>query len=310
MSAGGLPTVLVVDDKPASQGSLRACLSSSWRVLEAADGSQALALLEREAVDLVLFVTKPLDQGELELRISPLLRQVDDLTRLHQLKDELLTLLVHDMRNPLFGAAGYLHMLSKTPDLADQSRGWLQAALVALSRLDESLDDVLMLRTLEAGRLALELEPAPLGSVVRDALGTLEGAIREKSLSVSVVDGAEPVVAIDRKLVRRSLENILRNAIDYSAPCGRIEVAVLALDGGAAVEVADRGPGVPESMKTEIFEKFTTVDASRRQRRGYGLGLHLVKVVATAHGGAVTVRDREGGGSVFRMEFPRTRLPS
>jgi two-component system sensor histidine kinase KdpD len=262
------------------------------------------------------YIAKPFDRDELLHRVASflrlraqeatILRRVDQLTHNQRLKDDLFALVVHDMRNPLYGARGFLHMLAKTNDLADQSRRWLQSALVTLCRVEECLDDVLTIRTLEAERLPLELEPTPLASIVRDALETLEGAKRERGLSVSVVEEAEPVATIDRKLVRRSLENILMNALEYSEPGGRVDVTVLALDGRAAVEVADRGPGVPEAMKTEIFEKFAVGDPiESRQRRGYGLGLYLVKLVATAHGGAVTVRDRDGGGAVFALSFPR-----
>jgi two-component system sensor histidine kinase/response regulator len=360
------PTILVVDDEPRCRKLIRMCLEPTRRVLEAENGADALAVLEREQVDLVLldvsmpvmngldacraikarhsrdrflpvvlltgrssqddrdagfeagaddFIVKPFDRDDLLHRVASflrlraqeasILRRVDQLTRLERLKGDLFALVVHDMRNPLHGARGFLHMVAKSPDLPDSPRRWLQSALVALCRVEECLDDVLKIRTLEAERLPLEREPTPLASVVREALETLEGAMREKALSVSVVE-EEAVAAIDRKLVRRSIENILMNALEYSAPCGRVDVTVLALDGRAEVEVADRGPGVPQALKTEIFEKFTVGDPiESRQRRGYGLGLYLVKLVATAHGGAVTVRDREGGGSVFRLSFPR-----
>jgi signal transduction histidine kinase len=361
------PTILVVDDEPQCRKLIRMCLEPTRRVVEAENGAEGLAVLEREQVDLVLldvsmpvmngldacraikarhsrdrflpvilltgrssqddrdagfeagaddFIVKPFDRDELLHRVASflrlraqeasILRRVDQLTRLERLKGDLFALVVHDMRNPLHGARGFLHMLAKTPDLADLPRRWLQSALVALCRVEECIDDVLTIRTLEADRLPLELETTLLASVVREALETLEGAMREKALSVSIVEEAEPAAAIDRKLVRRSLENILMNATEYSATSGRVDVTVLAFDGRAAVEVADRGPGVPEAMKTEIFEKFAVGDAiESRQRRGYGLGLYLVKLVATAHGGAVTVRDRDGGGSVFRLSFPR-----
>jgi len=75
--------------------------------------------------------------------------------------------------------------------------------------------------------------------------------------------------------------------------------------GGGAVEIADRGPGIPDALKTEVFEKFGSVEAKRdTARRGYGLGLYLVRLVLAAHEGSVSVSDREGGGSVFHVFLP------
>jgi len=70
--------------------------------------------------------------------------------------------------------------------------------------------------------------------------------------------------------------------------------------------VADRGTGISDSIKVKLFKKFASVEArqSGDRRRGFGLGLHLVKLVATAHQGEVFVRDHEGGGSIFGVSFP------
>ena len=76
-------------------------------------------------------------------------------------------------------------------------------------------------------------------------------------------------------------------------------------EGGGSIEIADRGPGIPDALKTEVFEMFGSVEAKRdTARRGYGLGLYLVRLVLAAHQGTVRVSDREGGGSVFRVFLP------
>ena len=75
---------------------------------------------------------------------------------------------------------------------------------------------------------------------------------------------------------------------------------------GITIAVEDRGPGVPDELKAELFEKFGSVEARAGGRRqGFGLGLHLVKLVMEAHGGTVLVTDREGGGARFELRFPR-----
>jgi signal transduction histidine kinase len=85
-------------------------------------------------------------------------------------------------------------------------------------------------------------------------------------------------------------------------------VAVRHREAEVEIEIADRGPGIPDEFKQAIFEKFASVEsATGNARRGFGLGLHLVKLVAAAHGGQAAVSDREGGGTVFRLFLPERR---
>jgi len=110
------------------------------------------------------------------------------------------------------------------------------------------------------------------------------------------------VAALDENLLRRSLENLVSNALKYTPSGGDVTVAVRRSDESVQIEVADRGPGIPDDLKHSMFEKFGSVEAKRGgHRKGIGLGLYLVKLVAQGHGGAVSVEDRPGGGSVFRL---------
>jgi signal transduction histidine kinase len=113
-------------------------------------------------------------------------------------------------------------------------------------------------------------------------------------------------VSADRKLVRRAVENLLSNALKYSPSGGVVMAGVHAIGGGVQIEVADRGVGIPDELKNTLFRKFGSVEEARGElRRGHGLGLYLVKLVADAHGGRAIVRDREGGGTTFGLLLPR-----
>jgi signal transduction histidine kinase len=84
-----------------------------------------------------------------------------------------------------------------------------------------------------------------------------------------------------------------------------VRVSVKEAAQAVEIEIADRGPGVPERLKTELFKKFGSVEAaSGGVRRGFGLGLYMVDLAAKAHGGWATVRDHEGGGTVFGIVVP------
>jgi signal transduction histidine kinase len=357
-------TVLVVDDEPALRAVLKGFLAPTYRVVEAADGVDALAALESDPIDLALldirmprldgfaacreikrrttgkgflpvilltawteyehrtegfaagaddFLAKPVDARELLLRVRAFLRlreqdtfirrQLEEVRGLQAMKDDLFGLVVHDLRNPLSGIRGYLRMAGErlAADAHADVQAELAAAEEAAAKLEETIEAVLDVRALEERRLRLARERVALGALARDAAATLAGYARAIGVGLEVSAEARGEVDVDRRLFRRAIENLIANALKHSQTGASVEVlARVEPDGRAVVEVADRGPGVPEAARGQLFE---TLGAPSRagERRGFGLGLHLVRVVAEAHGGSVSVRDREGGGAVFRL---------
>src|SRR2546426_7072246 len=261
------------------------------------------------------FLSKPFDRRELLLRTKAFVHlrrnellvreQVRELAELQALKDDLVSLMVHDMRNPLTGLLANLDMLATeiTNDPAQAQQDAAEALHLA-HRLRTLLDEVLQVRMLEEGELRLQLERVRLSEVTKEAADTLRGEARARHIELSVSAAGDPVVPIDRKLARRCVENLIANAIKYSRAGDRVEVNVLAESRGARIDVSDRGPGVPEDAKKVVFERFGSVEGRRDNRRGFGLGLYLVSLALAAHGGSAAVLDRPGGGSGFQLIFP------
>ena len=141
-----------------------------------------------------------------------------------------------------------------------------------------------------------------LDALVRDSVSPMEAVARRKNVRLVRTVQGEPMAPLDENLVKRSLENLVSNAVKYTPAGGDVEIALRRVDGHVEIEVADRGPGVPDEQKPDMFEKFGSVEAKTGARRkGIGLGLYLVKLVAEGHEGSVAVEDRPGGGSVFRL---------
>ena len=276
------------------------------------------------------FLSKPIDQRELTLRVRALLRlrdqdqrireqlgelkgkkalihaQLEQLEQLQDLKDDLFSLIVHDLRNPLSGVIGYLGLLQE--DLADPSQALLRRtadrAREAADQLQSLLEDVLEVRRLEAGGVRLRIMPSRPLEIVRSAVRSVEGAAADRSVAIEVSGAEDAIVPLDPKLVRRAIENLLTNAISFSPPDGRI-LASARVDGQALLlEVADEGPGVSDSGKLKLFKKFSSASPSGGGRKGFGLGLHQVKLVASTHGGEAIIRDRPEGGAVFGLSLP------
>jgi two-component system sensor histidine kinase/response regulator len=262
------------------------------------------------------FLAKPVNRQELLLRVQHFLdlrkerqtvaRQYEALHELVALKDDLVTLMVHDLRNPLTGVLGLLQVLeAEAPDAV--SRADATAAREGAEKLREALDDMLQVRQLEEGRLVLQRRAESLESLTAEAAASLEGAARMRRLDL--LRSVEPGLTVDgdRRLLRRAIENLVSNAVKFS-PAGK-PVQINATRAGDLVEisVADKGGGVPKVAREGLFEKFGGVYKRRESdRRGYGLGLYFVRLVAEAHGGAISAMDHPDGGTVMTMRLPGT----
>lgn len=256
------------------------------------------------------FLTKPVDRRELLLRTRAFLRlreqdkvirrQLGEVQRLQAAKDDLVALLVHDLRSPLAGVIAHLQLLAE--EVSGRAASDVQQAMRAAETAMNRLEETLQVRLIEEGQLTVRREPVTLETLVRDSLAPLESIARRRNVQLSRSVEGDPAAALDASLVRRSLENLVSNALKYTPGGGDVVVSVRAGGGQVAIDVADRGPGIPDAQKSNMFEKFGSVEAKQGgQRKGIGLGLYLVKLVAQGHGGAVSVEDRPGGGSLFRL---------
>jgi two-component system sensor histidine kinase KdpD len=120
-----------------------------------------------------------------------------------------------------------------------------------------------------------------------------------------------PFVPIDELLIEQVFVNLLENAIKYTAPASPISISAWTADGAVLVEVADRGPGVPEGSRELVFHKFHRGGAhTMGNPAGAGLGLTICRGIITAHGGRIWVDARNGGGAVFRFTLPLEGPPT
>jgi signal transduction histidine kinase len=194
----------------------------------------------------------------------------------------------HELRSPLTRMRMAVELLQR------QDRPDLRAKLAAdIAELDALIDEMLLATRLES---ASRIEH-------RDEIDLLALAAEEAARAGAEVSGEPAVVRGDAWLIRRLLRNLLDNARRYGAGSA-VESSVRPRDGHAVLQVADRGPGIPESERERIFEPFYRLPGMPEQGEGVGLGLALVRRIARQHGGEARCLPREGGGTIFEVTLP------
>ncbi|NLD55868.1 MAG: HAMP domain-containing histidine kinase [Burkholderiaceae bacterium] len=200
----------------------------------------------------------------------------------------------HELRSPLARIRMALELLLADPNEAGHFADELRRNI---AELDQLVDEIL---------LASRLETTPMARESVDLAGlAAEEASRVDAVAASD-DGDTPLVVTgDPRLLRRLLRNLLENASRHGDGAGepvRIELAREAES--VRIAVLDRGPGVPPESRERIFEPFYRVGGHSEQSGGVGLGLALVRQIASAHGGDARCEAREGGGSRFVVSLP------
>ena len=202
----------------------------------------------------------------------------------------------HELRSPLARIRMAVELLEQG------ARPGLREELARdIAELDALIGEILLASRLDAGQGANDVvEDCDLLALAAEEAARV-GAVLEVRSPASMVRG-------DPKLLRRLLRNLLENARRHGGE-GVIDIAVGQGEGAdrLRVEVADRGPGVPDTERERVFEPFYRIRGASESAGGVGLGLSLVRQIAHRHGGKVRCLAREGGGSVFRVDLPRSR---
>ncbi len=247
------------------------------------------------------------NRTDLREQVETLRNHAAALDQASRRKDQFLSTLSHELRNPLAPLTHALHILRASVP----ANGDVDFALRVIERQAELLrrlvDDLLDFSRLGAGKVRLEREAIVLDEVLRRAVDDTRTLFARRRQRVELLlPAAGTRVSGDAGRLHQVFVNLLDNAAKYTPPGGRVWVKASTEGDEAVVKVEDNGMGIPHDMQPRIFELFTQVEAARSLAQGgLGIGLALVKDLVALHGGSVQVRsDGEGRGSEFTVRLP------
>ncbi|WP_337263492.1 MULTISPECIES: ATP-binding protein [unclassified Serratia (in: enterobacteria)] len=303
--------------------------SKRWRFLNIPDPFLWVGALGGLLFSAVLAwnLTRPMRQlragfervalGDLAVRLFPAMRRrhdelsevardfdtmVERLELLVSAREQLLHDVSHELRSPLARLQLAIGLGRQNPDNVENS---LQRIEHEAGRLDKMIGELLTLSRAESNCLPDEEYFDLYGlvdAVVNDA--RYEAQIPGVEIVLQASSGVEYTVKGNAELMRRAVENIIRNALRFSGHGQRVMVELTCVDQLLQIEVRDQGPGVEESKLSSIFDPFVRVK-SALSGKGYGLGLAIARKVVLAHGGQVEAHNGEQGGLVIRLRVPR-----
>ncbi len=228
-------------------------------------------------------------------------RMLDQIERLMAAMREVTDDVAHDLKTPLARLRARLELALIGPADPPTQREAIRAAIEEADRLLATFNALLGIAEAEAGARHAQTEPLDLSEVARSAAEFYEPVAEEKGFDLRLA--VEPSVRIrgDRHLLSQMLANLLDNALKYAVG-GELQIRVFRSAERAVLDVADRGPGIPEADREIVFDRFVRLEPSR-STPGNGLGLSLVRAVAHRHHGTVALADNQPGLRV-RLEFP------
>jgi signal transduction histidine kinase len=221
-------------------------------------------------------------------------------------RDNLLSIVSHDLKNPLsvIGMVLDLQESEQAEDTRSQDRH--PTIRRAVARMQRLIGDLLDTASIDARRLGIEQTPVPVAPLVGEMLEMLEPAAANKAVRLASELPAElPAIFADRGRIHQVLWNLLGNAIKFTPEGGSITLRVTPSDDVVTFSITDTGPGIPESELPHLFERFW--QARRTARLGTGLGLFIAKGIVEAHAGRIWVETQLGAGSTFCFTLPAVR---
>ncbi len=310
-------TASTLEDRPAHLRALNGALVAEvdWPTTRAQRGERFVDqeyLLSRRGQSrrIVCSGSSVTDSGGREALAIITFRDVTDLRRLEQFRDEYAALVAHDLRAPLTAVLGQALMLrrrlERTEVPAPGALDSVEEISAAGRRMEIMIQEMLDSRSLESSAMSIRREPVDLRDLIADVANAMNASTEDAPRIKVEFEANLPELHVDRGRIERVLSNLLTNALKYSPAPGAIRAAASSSPEEVTVSVTDQGAGIAPDMLPHLFDRYYRVTGSSLESRtdSYGLGLYIARLIVDAHGGRIWVESRQGIGSTFFFTLP------
>jgi two-component system, sensor histidine kinase and response regulator len=264
------------------------------------------------------FLTKPHNRLLLGARVRGLLKlkaatdaledSLRKLRELEKVREDLMRMIVHDLKTPLTLVLATLEMLADGDfgAVTDPQKAAVAEAETKSEDLLALIEDILEVARIEEASIKLSPVPIAPAALIAELVHEWQHRFHQEKTQVSVnVSDEAPVFKGDKLLIKRVFSNLIQNAITHSSTPIELQLSARATENGVLFTVSDNGPGIPPEYHEIIFTKFGQVGMQRIPRtRSSGLGLTFCRLVVEMHGGRIWVQSSGGEGSAFHIELP------
>ena len=238
-----------------------------------------------------------------------LIRDISERKKLDRLRDDLISMIYHDLRSPLSNIVSSLDvfdaMLPKDGDPA--FRSLLNIALRSTERIQRLTNSLLDMSRLKSGQPVVHRVSSSAVFLAVEAIDAVSPVAETKNQVINLEIPADaPTLMIDADMIRRVLINLLENAVKYSPPNGEITLGAEIDQHQTKIWIQDSGPGISTKEQEYIFDKFTRLNPEGDQK-GFGLGLAYCRLAVEGHGGQIWIESELGQGARFNFTLPHIK---
>ncbi len=243
---------------------------------------------------------------ENESHLQWILRDITERKDLDRLRDDLISMIYHDLRSPLANVVSSLDVLASLLPLESDPafRSLLNIAIRSTERIQRLTDSLLDINRLEAGQPIGNRQPTSPASLAKDAVDSILPIAQNKNQDVLLnISSDLPPIYVDADMIKRVLTNLLENAVKFTPTKGIITIGAEVDDSSILMWVHDNGPGIPKDQRDHIFQKYTRLQPGIGPK-GFGLGLAYCRLAVEAHGGKIWIGNQQGEGTRFNFTIP------
>lgn len=257
----------------------------------------------------ILLIRSNILKNQIHEKSKMLEKLNQDLTRIEKSKDEFVTMIVHDLKNPLVPIQSYVEILLMQTfgSLNEQQIQRLQAIKNNVLALNKMIRDLLDANKLELGRLKLDIQPHNLVEITKSEISSLQPEFQKKGVEALLESPDSVTCECDESRIKQVLNNILLNSVDFvSEETGKIKVSLREDHGVVKILIKDNGIGVSKDKIDSIFVKFYQIQSSQQRKYGgTGLGLAVCKGIIESHNGKIWAESEgDGKGTEIHIEIP------